>query len=441
MANSDYTVRGSGPIAASALLANSLSPGDTTTGLIDYAAPDGSIPAVGASLMIGNEILRVTSVAMPQLGLARGCADTIPSTHPFGEIVWFLDDSVGTDRIEHGGTETVGVKVLMQAGGGSMGPQNAPPNALTFNRRFARPYPPGNVKVNGEPFWTAGFVLTETSGPLVITWAHRDRLLQGDQLFGHDLGNIGPEPGTTYTLRVYSDENTIAATYAGITGTTHTYTYANALAHFGGAEGVRFSHITLSSVRDGLESYYEYRIDFAFEYAGGALAFRAFRIKVTRWVNGNVNPGNALVRLTNFKVIDASTDTALPDVAMTSNTTPYPLVATASSEYAAGSEAWRAFDGQPNNNSSRWMSAEPSAPPQWLEIDFGPDAEIVLGGVILASDENVSTPSQNYIVDFEVEGTNTPGVYTGANVLVRRTGLTTASWLPAATDKTFSGLS
>lgn len=52
---------------------------------------------------------------------------------------------------------------------------------------------------------------------------------------------------------------------------------------------------------------------------------------------------------------------------MTSNSTPSPLVASASSEYPGGYEAYRAFDGVKSND-GWWTSSGSSG---WLKLDFG----------------------------------------------------------------------
>lgn len=266
MANSDYTRRGWGTVTPSALMAYSIGPGDQFIGLIDYnPGTINVIPAIGNALLVGNEVMRVTSVNMPQIGVDRGCADTVPGNHPFGEMIWLLIHA-GGDLVEYMATETIGVKVLMKSTGGEMDLENSPPNALTFNRRFARPYPPGNVKVNNKPFHTLGLTMDEFDvKEFLITWAHRDRVVQADQLIGHGVGSIGPEPGTTYVLRVYDADDVLRNTTTGITGTSIKYTITQATLDLesGTSVGVKFGYLTLHSVRQGFESWQGYRINFS----------------------------------------------------------------------------------------------------------------------------------------------------------------------------------
>ena len=59
---------------------------------------------------------------------------------------------------------------------------------------------------------------------LDLAWAHRDRLLQADRLIEHEAGSIGPEPGTTTTVRVYhANSNALLHTASGLAGTAFTH--------------------------------------------------------------------------------------------------------------------------------------------------------------------------------------------------------------------------
>lgn len=259
MANTDYEIRGSGSITPSASLALAINEGAAEISIADYTSNDLSNPVVGAGLMIGGEIMRVVSVALPLIGVARGCADTIPAKHAAGAKAWFFTSGGGADTREYMGTEVIAVKVLMKSTASTMPVKSAAPRRLAFNQRFARPYPPGLVLVNGLPFHLSSPVEL----PVDLTWAHRDRITQNDTLHGHEVGDIGPEIGTTYTLRVYTAGGTLVHAIAGIEGTTASYSLAEAIADFGLSPGDTASgYITLHSVRDGFESWQGYRIDF-----------------------------------------------------------------------------------------------------------------------------------------------------------------------------------
>ena len=80
-----------------------------------------------------------------------------------------------------------------------------------------RPYPPGNVKVNNL-MWP-----TVILGQIALTWAHRDRMQQTVYLVTQTEANIGPEAGTTYTVRVYNENNGLQKTVTGLSTTDWSY--------------------------------------------------------------------------------------------------------------------------------------------------------------------------------------------------------------------------
>ena len=59
-----------------------------------------------------------------------------------------------------------------------------------------------------------------TLGDLDITWEHRDRTQQtGEEHIPQVFGDIGPETGTTYTLRLYDLNDVLRRTEVLIAGT------------------------------------------------------------------------------------------------------------------------------------------------------------------------------------------------------------------------------
>ena len=262
MAMTDYSVRGTGNICPTAMLATAVGAGATTLALVAFSSISITAPVVGSGVLVGNEIMKITEVAGMTITVSRGCADTVPTAHPIGRMLWFFDDAYGFDDREYAATETVGVKVLVKSASRQMGVENAPPNKLTFNSRFARPYPPGKVLVNGGP-WYGQAALDADVEELVLTWAHRDRITQGDQLFGHELGNIGPEPGTQYEIEVFTNLGVSVALHTAITGTTYIYTAAQAITDLGAPDNLTtLGFLRLRSIRGDFQSWQSYKIDF-----------------------------------------------------------------------------------------------------------------------------------------------------------------------------------
>lgn len=222
MANSDYELLGTGEVTPSCDLLTGMTEGSIGIAVGNFTAPEGVVPTVGQGVMVGDEIMRLTEVNMPYLRVARGCADTIPAVHAFGEKMWFIS-TVGGDAREYIANETIGVKVLMKATGGVVPIKSAPPNQLTFNHRFARPYPPGLVLIDGLPWWAQTNFLDNDRLSFNLTWTHRDRVLQDDTLQGHEMGNIGPEIGTTYTIEILDSTGAVRATHQVLEGNTFNY--------------------------------------------------------------------------------------------------------------------------------------------------------------------------------------------------------------------------
>lgn len=178
---------------------------------------------------LGNEIVQIDPTEdfsnESQIKVKRGCVDTVPAEHPAGTRLWFYDEALmGFDPTERTQGETVYYKALTVSSRGKLPIADATATSLVFNNRYARPYPPGNLRINGVAS-PATF-----SGQPTVTWSHRDRLQQADQIIDTTAGNVGPEPGVTYTLRIYGEDGTtLLRTETGLSGTSYTYSEADEL--------------------------------------------------------------------------------------------------------------------------------------------------------------------------------------------------------------------
>jgi hypothetical protein len=266
MANSDYIIMpGTAAFASTAVLAAPMDAVDDFVYFRSLQLAAGVAPAVGDGVMIGEEIVRIDEIGPNYITAARGCADTIPQEHPLGTRIWFFRQSVGTDGRAYAPSETIGVKMLPRtASQPPIAVSKAPPIQLTFNQRFARPYPPGKVMVN-DVAWPGIATLEEDEGELVFSWAHRNRIVQADQLVSHGEDGVEPEEGTTYRLQFYNKDDELVSEETGITGDSFAYNMASAIADYGipsGGASVQ-AYAVLTAMRDGLESWQSYRIDFA----------------------------------------------------------------------------------------------------------------------------------------------------------------------------------
>lgn len=240
---------------------------------------------VGMSMLIGkgpryeHEIIRVEAIDRVQkkLTIARGCWDTIPKRHFGGDLIWGIEDTGGSDDVKYITGETVEVKMLpWTLKGGRFPEDQAPVDELIFRQRFYRPYAPGlmrweTIAIGVQRPWYEMFDLRADVGTnevpdfATLTWAHRDRVVQQDKLVDHLDPSIGPEPGTTYRLRVFDALGVLQRTETGITGTQFVYTYAMAAADTKVEEGTpesTFGTIYFDSMRDGVYSWEYYTLSF-----------------------------------------------------------------------------------------------------------------------------------------------------------------------------------
>lgn len=238
--------QGAGDWCPTALVveAASRSPAETEFTL---AAPENlDLVQVGSAAFWGDEICRVDDLdtVAGTVTLGRGCADTPPQPHAAGERIWFYDAWAATDRREYVGGETVSAKLRTRTASQLLDEVLAPTLSVEIDERAARPYAPGKLRVSDELVTNAAYP-SSAVGEITISWAHRDRVLQQDQLVDEGASSIGPEAGTSYTVRYYLDD-VLDEEETGITGTSATpYTLS----------GNGIARVEVEAVRDGLTSW------------------------------------------------------------------------------------------------------------------------------------------------------------------------------------------
>lgn len=183
------------------------------------------------------------------LTLTRGALDTAPSNHAAGagaifyEEFGYLEDDIQTDGDE------ADVKLLTATNQQVLALGDAPVDTVTFSSRALRPYPPGDLKLDGD---YEVLPLPETSA-YVLTWVHRDRL-EGT-IIGHaEAGPGSPEVGVTYLVRVEAidDQGDVVSVLTSVdVGTSLTYTWTPVIPPSGAVSG----RMSVASVRGGLESW------------------------------------------------------------------------------------------------------------------------------------------------------------------------------------------
>lgn len=177
---------------------------------------------------IENEIVQIVAfdATTGNVTVKRGCLDTVPVLHAAGVRLFFCNNGVlaSANINQYTAGVTVYTRLLTRTGKGLLGIASAPTDTTLTAGRFGSPYPPGNFKIN------AAYFPAKISGPMLVTYAHRDRLLQLNQVVeDFTAGDIGPEPGTTYRVRIYNTAGTtLIRTFSGIT--LNNWQYTDALA-------------------------------------------------------------------------------------------------------------------------------------------------------------------------------------------------------------------
>ncbi|QJD54406.1 virion protein [Sphingomonas phage Eidolon] len=175
----------------------------------------------GTHFQIGNELLRIDAIDTEtgEVEVGRGVLDTVPQEHLAGDVALFWDRYAGFDPTEYVMSEIIDVKVVPISGAGVFPIEEAETMEVTLSSRAARPYAPGDLRVNGESYADNLY-----NGELAISWAHRNRIEQtGGHLVDYSEGDIGPEVGTVYRLQGYID-GVLDHTEDDIAGTSTTWT-------------------------------------------------------------------------------------------------------------------------------------------------------------------------------------------------------------------------
>lgn len=257
--NTTYEEAGTVDFCPTAVLTAAVTPTATTFPI--GSGIDLDTVRTGSYAVMGNEILRVTTVSSTSVTVGRGCLDTVPIEHASGTRIFFADDVFESDGVEYATGETARIKLLPTTGLGTLAEASAPAQTVTMAQRLARPYPPGRFRINNTPYPDG----VRGDQDIIVSWNHRDRIQQTATLVDTEASSIGPEPGTTYTVRLLTEAGMVISSVTGVSGTTHTFTLATMGTNYGRLR------IQLWSVRDGLASRHMH--DWLFTRAGYGTAY------------------------------------------------------------------------------------------------------------------------------------------------------------------------
>jgi hypothetical protein len=183
------------------------------------------------------------------LTLERGAMDTAPARHGAGSGVVFyegegyLEDDIQTDG------DIVRIKLRTDSSQGVLSLASTPVDEITFASRALRPYPPGDLKLDGDYQVDP----PEPSDTYALTWEHRDRT-EGS-LIGHtETGPASPEAGTEYIVRVEAlgEGDTVLAI---LTEDNVSDDLAYSWVPVAAPSGTIYGRFSVTSVRGGIESW------------------------------------------------------------------------------------------------------------------------------------------------------------------------------------------
>ncbi|EPL9884585.1 phage tail protein [Klebsiella pneumoniae] len=224
-------------------------------------------PTVGDGLMINDEIMRVDAVDIPAgtITVGRGCIDSLPSGHYAGDRCWAYQDALDSDGLEYLSGESVEARLLTRTSTETLAESAAPVATLAMTGRQARPYLPGNIRVNGVSYTD----VVASADNFTLAFSHRDRLLQADRLIDCTENSIGPEPGTEYVIKLIAQSTGIEVWSMASSDASIPIPYVT------GGDDAAVHTLTLQSKRDGLMSLYTFRTELP------AGRYQAFPITVT----------------------------------------------------------------------------------------------------------------------------------------------------------------
>lgn len=207
--------------------------------------------------MIDNEIMAWTTPTLNAdgtytiAGIARGLLDTVPAAHAAGAKVFFFSLGANvTQPTPYASDLTVTARFTPNSAIDQLAIAAASDVTLTTRSRYARPYPPGNVRVNGRAY---GVRPATTAGDLTVTWNSRNRLTQALTV-QQDAGEIAGETGQSFQVQIK-----IAGVAVGApinVGTSETFTYTAAQRGIDDPDYTKLTTIEISSVAGGLASYF-----------------------------------------------------------------------------------------------------------------------------------------------------------------------------------------
>lgn len=230
--------------------------------------------SIGTCFIVDDEIMvyQAYDDTTKIITVKRAALDTHPQIHTADTMAFFYDAFSAFDTTQYIDGEELQAKVKTTTPSGMLLLSDAPTMDLTINGRCFRPYPPNNIKINGEYY----IEKTIISNDVVVTWVDRNRLQQtGGSILGWVDGTITKESGVTYSLELI-DTDSGSLVHSATAINAMTYTIAKSLLHVN-----KIHKLKLWSVREGFDSNLKFEHSFLIEAPEVTLTATAFKDKVT----------------------------------------------------------------------------------------------------------------------------------------------------------------
>jgi hypothetical protein len=178
--------------------------------------------------------------------LARGCLDTAPTSFGDATRIWFLSYASGIVNVDGSGATSIKFQPFNNIGGYDLDlcPSESVTALTTARRELV--YCPTDAQFNAASYPVS------ISGELTVSWEHRDRL--GVWGYAHSGETSAPEDGTSYTIKVYGESDTLVHTESALTGTSWTYLEADEISESGLGRLNNSLRVEIFTLRGGVYS-------------------------------------------------------------------------------------------------------------------------------------------------------------------------------------------
>ncbi|WP_336938996.1 hypothetical protein [Acinetobacter modestus] len=244
--------------------------------------------SVGSCIVVDSEIMIYESydAETKMITVKRGALDTHPSAHLADAMAFFYDAYSSYDLTQYVEGETVEARIVTRTPSAKLSLSDTQLLSVDMDSRAYRPYPPNNIKINGQYY----IEKTIISSNVVVTWVDRNRVQQtGGTLLGWTDGSVTKETGVTYSIEL-SESGSVLHSASGIDATT--YTIPKEILHVN-----KMHKLKLWSVRDSFNSYQIFEHDFLVD---------AEEVFITANVEKNKVTGTTLIAANLNVVVDES---------------------------------------------------------------------------------------------------------------------------------------